>query len=101
MNKKDLFVCLLVALTTALFIYLGIWGERINSAEVLELVVLIPFVLAPLVLFLWMGGHCILNNRLQPKWPWILLLIFTSYVGSLVYYLFVYRKSEGLRHPQN
>lgn len=92
MKRDDKTVSWLIGLTLVLFIYLFFFGERVNSANTLELIALVPFVISPVIIFLWMGFHCILNQNIQRKWIWILVLLFTTYFGAVIHYLVVYRK---------
>ena len=91
MIKQDRIFFFLVAMAVVQLIYIGIWGERINSASLAELVALFLIFLSPLVLFFWMAGHCIFNDNLKNKWIWILAFFFTLHIASIFYYFFVYR----------
>jgi hypothetical protein len=91
MNRNRAFV-LLTAAGGACLLYLLLFGDRINSAGVVELIIVGALGLALVVIFVWMFFDCLSFKGLRRKWLWVLAFLFGTYVTAVFYFFLVYRK---------
>lgn len=83
---------------TATFPLLGFFGVGL-----LEFIILVPFILIGIVgsiLWLWMLIDCLVHEPSEgnDKLIWVLVIIFTHFVGALIYF-FVQRPKRHAGKP--
>lgn len=99
LNSKDLLFIFLSGLTAVMFLYFNVTvGDSgvitANEMNIFEFVLLGFGCVAGVMMFLWMGYHCLRNAHLQGKPFWMISFLFGNVITSVFYYAFIYRKRE-------